>query len=134
MINQTGKITMKLKEEDLEKIGKYVQQRLPEWLETIPSPMSVYNRDIELRERVVRVEEELKNQRELMKKGFELMEKRFDDMHQEMNRRFEQVDRRLDQIDRRFESFEKRFSRITVLITAGFAMVTILISVYRFLT
>jgi glutathione S-transferase len=68
---------MTLGEEELQKIGLYVQSHLPEWFER--SNITAYKRDreIDMVERIVRVEEELKSQRELMKQGFESMDKRF---------------------------------------------------------
>ncbi|HRZ25550.1 MAG TPA: hypothetical protein P5346_00800 [Spirochaetota bacterium] len=128
MINSPGEKTMALQDEDLVKIGAYVQQRLPEWLAGMNYARTIYDRDMELRERIVRVEEELKNQRELLKQGFEQMDKRID----QVDKRIDQVDKRIDQLDKRLELFESRFSRITVIITAGFAMMTVLMSVYRF--
>lgn len=44
-------------------------------------------RELDLRERMVRVEEELKAQRELMERGFVAVDKRFEDM----NDRFEDM-------------------------------------------
>ena len=135
MINSSGEKTMALQDEDLVKIGAYVQQRLPEWLAGINYTRTPYDRDMELRERIVRVEEELKNQREILKQGFEQVDRRIDQVDKridQVDKRIDQVDKRIDQLDKRLELFESRFSRITVIITAGFAMMTVLMSVYRF--
>ncbi len=116
---------MALASEDLETVGKYVKDNISDWLaeKSYAKPPQVY--EIELRERMVRVEEELKNQRELMKQGFELSEKRFEQMQINIDKRFEQVDKRFEQVD-------KRFDRITLLIGFGFTMITVLMSIFKF--
>ncbi len=162
MIRKRSGNTMALKEEELSQIGSYVKDHLPEWLTGINLIQYLPDYDRELRERQIRVEEELKNQRELMKQGFDLMEKRFEQMEkrfEQVDKRFEQVDKRFEQIDkrfeqvdkrfeqvdkhfeelrtdtnRRFEEVDKRFNRITVLITTGFAMITVLITVFKFIS
>ncbi|MFP4510981.1 MAG: hypothetical protein ACLFNQ_12740 [Spirochaetaceae bacterium] len=75
--------TMELSSEVLDAIGRYVRGNLGSWMRDV-----TYDRDIEVRERIVRVEEELKAQRELMKQGFEQSEKRFEDMRSYSTRWF----------------------------------------------
>ena len=148
MINHSGESSMELREEELSRIGNYVKRHLPEWLADVGLPQGY------LQERQIRVEEELSHQRELIKQGFDLMEKRFeqvDKRFEQVDKRFEQVDKRFEQVDKRFEelredmnyrfeqvdkrfeSFDRRFNRITVMITTGFAMVTVLITVLKFI-
>ncbi len=57
-----------------------------------------------------------------MEEGF----KRFD-------ARFEANDQRFEAVDKRFDSMDARFNRITVLISLGFLMLTVLITVFQFL-
>ena len=93
----------------------------------------------------------IENLIEAMKEGFRQMDKRFeqvDKRFEQVDKRLEQIDRRMDQfdkrfelvekrfelVDRRFEISEKKFNRITLLITAGFTLLTVLITVYRFVS
>ena len=137
MINKDGDTVMAIKEEELIIIGNYVQKQLPGWLDSLSYQRTMRMWDMELRERVVRVEEELKNQRELIKQGFEQVDRRIDQVEKridQVDRRIDQVDKRIDQMDRRFELFEKRLTIITVLIGTGFTMLTVLISIFRFIS
>ena len=108
---------MELSQENLETIGSYVRKNLRNWLgETLSE--SYLQRDLELRDRMIRVEEELKTQRELMKQGFEQIELRF----QQVDKRFEQVDKRFethfDQVNKRFDDMQHHMNRwMTVLTT-----------------
>ncbi|HOO73581.1 MAG TPA: hypothetical protein PK926_17610 [Spirochaetota bacterium] len=130
MINKDGDTVMAIKEEELIIIGNYVQKQLPGWLDSLSYQRTMRMWDMELRERVVRVEEELKNQRELIKQGFEQVDRRID----QVDKRIDQMDKRIDHMDRRFELFEKRLTVITVLMGTGFTMLTVLISIFRFLS
>ena len=78
---------MTLGEEELQKIGLYVQSHLPEDFER---SMSSYKRDreIDLLERMVRVEEELKSRRDLLMQGFGSMQKQTDSRFESMDHRF----------------------------------------------
>ena len=66
-------------------------------------------------------------------KRFEDMNKRFDDM----NRRFEELihysDKRFDDMNKRFEDMNKNFNLLTWLIGVGFTVLTVLITVFRFI-
>ena len=158
MMNSGEKNTMTLKQKDLEIIGDYVQKKLPVWLDSLSYPRSIQAWDMELRERIVRIEEELKNQHELMKQGFEQVDRRIDQVDKridqvdkridqvekridqvekridQVDKRIDQVDKRIDQVDRPFEQFEKRLTIITVLIGTGFTMVTVLMSIFKFIS
>ena len=97
---------MALAQGDLEEIGRYVREHIPEWMGEEGRVSLI--REFDLRERIVRVEEELKHQRELMEQGFALMEKRFE----QVDRHFELMEKRFEQVDKRFELTEKRFEQI----------------------
>lgn len=151
MIEGRGNREMSLSEKDLAAIGSYVQHNLPQWFAAMPHPKTWLERDMELRERSIRVEEQLNAQRDLMQQGFDHMEKRLTEQREEMIWRFEQVDKRLsqvdkrlDQVDKRFEQINKRFdqvdkrfeslfTRLTVIMGIGFTMMTVLITVFKFI-
>jgi len=97
---------MALAQGDLEEIGRYVREHIPEWMGEQGRVSLI--REFDLRERIVRVEEELKHQRELIEQGFALMEKRFE----QIDKRFELMEKRFEQIDKRFELMEKRFDQV----------------------
>ena len=104
---------MALAQGDLEEIGRYVREHIPEWMGEEGRVSLI--REFDLRERIVRVEEELKHQRELMEQGFALMEKRFDQIDKRfelMEKRFEQIDKRFEQTDKHFESMDRRFETL----------------------
>ena len=83
-----GEQVLELGNEELKKIGDYVQNHLSEWIRGANVIELKTNKDIELLERMVRVEEELKNQRELMNLGFTSMNKRFEEMQAQMAKHF----------------------------------------------
>ena len=64
-----------------------------------------------------------------MKEGFRRMDERFE----AVDRRFEAEDKRFETIDKRFESIDSRFNRLTGLISLGFLVITVLITVFQFL-
>jgi hypothetical protein len=99
---------MALAQGDLEEIGRYVREHIPEWMGEQGRVSLI--REFDLRERIVRVEEELKHQRELMEQGFALMEKRFD----QVDKRFEQTDKRFESMDHRFATLNQRMDRFMV--------------------
>ena len=72
---------------------------------------------LNLIERIVRVEEGIKSLSEQIKLIVETTNKRFDD-----------VNKRFDDVNNRFDDINKRFDRQTWLITAGFAFLSILIT------
>ena len=89
-------------------IDHYVNEHFREWMNQFGSPRVVSEREMEIRERIVRVEESLERQSALMRQGFEQAEKRFE----QMDKRFEQVDKRFEQVDKRFEQVNKRFEQV----------------------
>ena len=94
--------TMTLSDDQLEQIGRYVRNNLPQWISTLP-PQTVQVTDPVLLERMVRVEEELKAQRELMVDRFEAMDKRFEEQLEHSKQQFAAVDKRFEAVDKRFE-------------------------------
>lgn len=95
--------SMAIGEKDLERIGEYVESRLPEWIERISRESGknwLYGADRALFERVVHIEDELTNLGRRMDERFEHVDKRFEDM----NKRFEDMNRRFEDMNKRFTS------------------------------
>ena len=104
---------MTIGESELQRIGDYVKGNLNLWLgEVAPQTMI----GPQLLERMIRVEEELKAQRDLMKTGFESANRRFEDMNN------------------RLEDMNKRFNSLQWLIGAGLVLITVVMSIYEFVT
>ena len=75
----------------------------------------------------------------MMEKRFEQVDKRFEDMQKYMDKRFEAVDKRFESVDKRFESVDKRFEDINErfrlmfwFMGAGFTILSVLLTVFRF--
>ncbi len=127
---------MTLRDEDVGRIGEYVKPWLRELVdEMVPHPEPVGAR---LLERMVRVEEELRAQRTLMDERFgfmadrfEAVDKRFEDLIGQMNARFETVDRRFEESRGHADS---RFKTLALMIGVGFALVTLLTTVFALLS
>ena len=142
----------------LEQIGAYVKDHMTQWMQEkniLPFQSREKSRDTELLERMVTVEQQLKFQNEKiellikqsdkrftemqvsMDKRFEAVDKRFSEMHNYMDKRFEAVDKRFESVDKRFEDMQsymdKRFNVQTWFISVGFTVITVLMSLYRFL-
>jgi hypothetical protein len=73
-------------------------------------------------------------------KRFEDMNKRFDDMNRRFeelihysDKRFEDMNKRFDDMNKRFEDMNKKFNLLTWLIGVGFTVLTVLITVFRFI-
>ena len=116
--------SMAVSDKDLEKIGEYVESKLPQWLEKISYESGqnwLFHADRVLFERVVRIENELVS-----------LERRMDERFEQVERRFEQVDKRFEQVDKRFEELRtdmnKRFTStqwlIGIMVTLFIAMNT----------
>ena len=127
---------MTLRDEDVGRIGEYVKPWLRELVdEMVPHPEPVGAR---LLERMVRVEEELRAQRTLMDERFgfmadrfEAVDKRFEDLIGQMSARFETVDRRFEESRGHADS---RFKTLALMIGVGFALVTLLTTVFALLS
>ena len=121
---------------DLEKIGTYVKDRLPGWIDDMRQRWDL-EIPIQLLERMVRVEEELKAQRELITvrfevvdRRFETVDQRFEDVFKQMDTRFDGVNQQFKSIDQRFEDMNKRFSAIQWVMGIGFVMIGTLVTVF----
>ena len=106
---------MTLNKELTSAIDHYVNEHFREWMNQFGSLRIVGEREMEIRERIVRVEESLERQSALMRQGFEQIEKRFEQIEkrfEQIDKRFEQIDKRFEQIDKRFEQMDKRFEEL----------------------
>ena len=128
-------------DQELERIGNYVQDHLPEWMDGERSPGSGPReaRD-ETRERLIRLEEAITRQGDLIEKmlhqmdmRFEQTNRRIDDMNRLMDMRIEQVNRRIDeltlQMNIRFEQMEDRIERVDKRISRMFTVLTTISSI-----
>ena len=132
-----------------EEIKQIVEQCLDERMtQFVPSPQSGQNANLGA---------ELRHQRELMQQGFAMMDKRFeavdkrfeavDKRFEAVDKRFEAVDKRFEElrcdmnqrfellitlIDKRFEAVDKRFAFMQWLIVAGFGMLSLMLTFYKF--
>jgi DNA anti-recombination protein RmuC len=82
-------------------------------------------------------------QREYTDKRFEELlhysDKRFEDMNRRLeeiihysDKRFEDMNKRFDDMNKRFEDMNKKFNLLTWLIGVGFTVLTVLITIFRF--
>ena len=115
-----GESTMAIGEKDLERIGEYVESKLPQWLEKISHESGrswLFAADRALFERVVHIDEQLTG-----------IERRMDERFEQFERRFEQVDKRFEDVNKRFEDMNKRFTStqwlIGILVTLFMAVNT----------
>jgi len=133
-----------VKQEDIEAIGEYVKNHIPQWLkeaEIIPKDSST---NTFLVERVVRVEEmrhdiiarfeqvdkKFEMLLHLMDKRFEQVDKRFEELRHDMNARFEQVDKRFEELRHDMNS---RFNMMYKLMASGFALLAFLITLFQYI-
>ena len=112
--NRVGKPAMELTQSQLQQIAEYVKSQLPDWVYRSEPP----RRDIH--DRILVVEEELKGRRELMSQGFAAMDKRFESLQHNM--------------DKRFEAMDKRFSMLQWMWGGGIVLITLLMSLYQFVS
>lgn len=79
-----------------------------------------------------------------MEEGFKRMDTRFEAMDLRfeasdkrfvaIDKRFIAIDKRFETMDKRFDAVDTRFNRITGLISLGFVTITVLITVFQFLS
>ena len=80
----------------------------------------------------------------LMEQRFNAMDDRFETMQVQMDKRFEAVDKRFDDVNKRFEAVDKRFDAMqsqmnsrfnsTIIFSAaGFTVIAMLMSLFKFL-
>ena len=103
-----GEAAMELSSEQKDYIGSYIRDNLKLWIGESGANQLINEREMEIRERIIRVEESLDKHIALTRQGFE-------------------------QVDKRFESIDSRFNRLTGLISLGFLVITVLITVFQFL-
>ena len=106
-------MAVKLTEENLEQIARYLADRFPVLKVRGGGRTPSRPAEMELMERMVRVEEELKNQRDLMR-----------EMMIQIDKRFDQVDKRFEMNDKRFEDINSRFTMMMWFIGIGFTLMT----------
>ena len=110
-----GEAAMELSSEQKEYISDFIRGNLKLWIAENAAQQMNTEKEMAIRERIIRVEESLDKHIEITKMGFEQMNKRF------------------ETIDKRFESVDSRFNRLTGLISLGFLAITVLITVFQFL-
>ena len=115
---------MELSSEQKDYIGNFVSDfirgNLKLWIAENAAVQVNYQREMEIRERIIRVEESLDKHIELTKLGFDEMDKRFELLTEQMDKRFEQVD--------------KRFNQMFAYFTTGIVILGVLITVFQFMS
>lgn len=123
-----GDPAMELTQSQLQQIADYVKSQIPDWVyRTEPPNQQLQERMLGIEEqikalweRMLAVEHELKAQREVMATRFEAVDQRFEQIQLQM--------------DRRFESVDKRFSTLQWMWGGGVLLITVLMSVYQFVS
>ncbi len=106
----------------LEQIGAYVKDHIGQWIEEkniIPFTKAANFGDPRLLERMVAVEQQLKFQNEKIELLIQQSDRRFTDLQLYM--------------EKRFEANEKKLTKLTWIIGVGFSLLTVVMSLYRFL-
>ena len=118
-------------------VDKHLEERVPLVLDRLVQRNEARAREVALMERVVRVEEELKALREVEAVHFQTTERRFEALHREMQTRFEAMNERFEALQRemqaRFEAMEKRLTFMQWFMGVGFAVITVLMTLAKFL-
>lgn len=128
--------TEALSDRQLETIGSYVKDHLPELLDGSQPDISA--QFFESMGHLIRLEEAINRQGDLTEKLIHQVDKRFDQTDRRMqqtDRRLDQIGKRLDefshqidkrfeQVDRRFEQVEKHIEKIDKRITLMFTVLT----------
>jgi len=108
---------MKIDDETLEKIGKYVKKNLPTW----SRELSLVQNDLGFQKTTTVLERELVHQRELMQVGFQNMSKRFE----QTDKRFEEQSK---QFNIRFDESKEYFRGLHNFMRWQFGVSTIFLS------
>ena len=116
--NQYGEVlgemnTEVLSSRQLERIGSYVKEHLPQWMNEARPDESV--RSFDCMGRIIRLEEAVVRQGDLIEKLIHQIDRRFD----QVDRRFEQSERRIERIDKRISLMFTVMTSITSLVGAG---------------
>ena len=152
--------SMVQKQEDIVQLEQTVERCLDKRLAELRAPAP--SRGLETLETELKHQRELMQQGfEHMEKRFEAMDKRFEELRSDMNQRFEATDRRFEAVDkrfeelrsdmnqrfeavdRRFEAMDKRFEELRSdmnqrfvfmqwMIMAGFGLMGLMMSLYKF--
>ena len=69
-----------------------------------------------------------------LRSDIQLIASRMEEGFKRMDVHFEAVEKRFESVDKKFESLDKRFNRVNFFLAFGFTVVTVLITVYQFLT
>ena len=69
-----------------------------------------------------------------LRSDIQLIASRMEEGFKRMDVRFEAVEKRFESVDKKFESLDKRFNRVNFFLAFGFTVVTVLITVYQFLS
>jgi gas vesicle protein len=132
---------MELKEE-ISKVREETKEEIMEIRKETREEISEVREEIRLL--IEMMNKRFEEQREYTDKRFEELlhysDKRFDDMNKrfdDMNRRFEELihysDKRFEDMNKRFDDMNKKFNLLTWLIGVGFTVLTVLITVFRFI-
>ena len=97
----------------LERIGSYVKEHLPQWMSEARPDESA--RSFDCMGRIIRLEEAVVRQGDLIEKLIHQIDRRFD----QVDRRFEQSERRIERIDKRISLMFTVMTSITSLVGAG---------------
>jgi DNA anti-recombination protein RmuC len=123
-----GNPAMELSQEQKNFIGEYIRGHYQELISPFTENRSISEREMEIRERIVRVEESLDKLYELMRQGFDQMDKRFELLTDQMNARFESI---TEQTNARFEQVDKRFNQMFAYFTTGMVLLGVLITAFQ---
>ena len=102
-----------LSSRQLERIGSYVKEHLPQWMSEARPDESA--RSFDYMGRIIRLEEAVVRQGDLIEKLIHQIDRRFD----QVDRRFEQGERRIERIDKRISLMFTVMTSITSLVGAG---------------
>ena len=93
--------------------------------------------DKRFQELIQYADKRFQEQKEYTDKRFEELlhysDKRFDDMNRRLEELIHYSDKRFDDMNKRFEDMNKNFNLLTWLIGVGFTVLTVLITVFRFI-
>ncbi len=78
--------------------------------------------------RFEQVDKRFESMQKQMDERFTAVDKRFEMMQKSMDNRFEQVDKRFDDVNKRFDDVNKKFSMMVWMMTAGFTIIAIVIT------
>ena len=116
-----GDPAMELTQSQLQQIADYVKSQIPDWVYRAEPPNK------EVQERMLAIEEALKSQGERML----AIEHELEAQRELMSARFEAVDKRFEDIQR---YMDKRFGALQWMWAGGVVLITVLMSIYQFVS